>query len=194
MRNRPRGQRRGSPRSTRRVKPRAAVPVDPVGADERNRVQVADQAVLGDRQVARPPSSGGTTCPARSARSSSAISERSSSPLRHEHELSLRRRALQHLVRAASFGQRQALGHDRVDLALAEHSISTRKSSSNHSRSWGSPPTAPSRLVAVSRYFLDVIRRHPPAGRQLGPEPEVAIAAYHLITAGQSLCPSDSVE
>ena len=38
----------------RRVKARTAVPVDrPDGADERNRVQVADQAVLGDRQVAR---------------------------------------------------------------------------------------------------------------------------------------------
>ena len=36
----------------RRVEPRAAVPVDrPVGADERDGVQVADQAVLGDGQV-----------------------------------------------------------------------------------------------------------------------------------------------
>jgi hypothetical protein len=39
----------------RRVKARTAVPIDrPVGADERHGVQVADQAVLGDRQVARP--------------------------------------------------------------------------------------------------------------------------------------------
>ena len=39
----------------RRVEARAAVPVDrPVGAHERDGVQVADQAMLGDRQVARP--------------------------------------------------------------------------------------------------------------------------------------------
>jgi len=38
----------------RRVKPRAAVLVDrPVGADERDGVEVADQAVFGDGQVAR---------------------------------------------------------------------------------------------------------------------------------------------
>src|SRR5215207_7845613 len=37
-----------------------------------------------------------------------------------EHELSLRRRALEHLVRAARFGERQSLGHDRVDLARTE--------------------------------------------------------------------------
>jgi hypothetical protein len=38
----------------------------------------------------------------------------------HEHELSRRRRALEQLVRAAHFGERQALGHDRVDLAAAK--------------------------------------------------------------------------
>jgi hypothetical protein len=39
----------------RRVEARAAIPVDRrVGADERDRVQVTDQAVLGDGQVARP--------------------------------------------------------------------------------------------------------------------------------------------
>jgi hypothetical protein len=38
----------------RRVEARAAVPVDrPVGADEHDGVQVTDQAVLGDRQIAR---------------------------------------------------------------------------------------------------------------------------------------------
>ncbi len=36
-----------------RVEARTAVPVDgPVGTDERDRVQVANQTVLGDRQVA----------------------------------------------------------------------------------------------------------------------------------------------
>ena len=40
---------------TRRVETRAAVPVDrSVRPDERDRVQIADQAVLSDRQVARP--------------------------------------------------------------------------------------------------------------------------------------------
>jgi hypothetical protein len=41
-------------KDARRVESRAAVPVDrPVGADERDGVQVADQAMLGDRQVAQ---------------------------------------------------------------------------------------------------------------------------------------------
>ena len=40
---------------TRRVETRTAVPVDrPIGAHQCDGVQVADQAVLGDRQVARP--------------------------------------------------------------------------------------------------------------------------------------------
>src|SRR2546429_5172506 len=39
----------------RRVEPRAAVPVNrPVSPDERDGVQITDQAMLGDRQVARP--------------------------------------------------------------------------------------------------------------------------------------------
>jgi hypothetical protein len=39
----------------RRVESRGAVPIDrPVGADERDGVQVADQAMLGDRKVPRP--------------------------------------------------------------------------------------------------------------------------------------------
>jgi hypothetical protein len=42
------------PEHARRVEAGAAVPVDrAVGADERDRVQVADQAVLRDRQVTR---------------------------------------------------------------------------------------------------------------------------------------------
>jgi hypothetical protein len=40
--------------------------------------------------------------------------------LRHEYELSLRRRALEQLVGAPRLGERQPLGHDRMDLALAE--------------------------------------------------------------------------
>jgi hypothetical protein len=43
------------------IEPRAAIPVDrPVGADKRDSVQVADQAVLGDRQIARPRRAGST--------------------------------------------------------------------------------------------------------------------------------------
>jgi hypothetical protein len=37
-----------------------------------------------------------------------------------EHELSLRRRALEQLMGTARIGERQALGHDRADLALTE--------------------------------------------------------------------------
>jgi hypothetical protein len=40
--------------------------------------------------------------------------------LRHEDELSPRRRVLEHLVRVPRLGQRQALRHDRVDVAAAE--------------------------------------------------------------------------
>ena len=38
----------------------------------------------------------------------------------HEYELSRRRRALEQLVRSAHFGEWQALGHDRVDLATTK--------------------------------------------------------------------------
>ena len=38
----------------------------------------------------------------------------------NEYELSLCRRALEQLVSVTSLEQRQALGHDRVDLALTE--------------------------------------------------------------------------
>jgi len=40
--------------------------------------------------------------------------------LGHKHELSRRRRTLEQFVRTARFGERQALGHDRVDLATAK--------------------------------------------------------------------------
>ena len=38
----------------------------------------------------------------------------------HEHKFSLIRRALEHLVRTTSVGERQTLGHDRMDLALTQ--------------------------------------------------------------------------
>jgi hypothetical protein len=38
----------------------------------------------------------------------------------HKYELSRRRRALEQLVRSAHFGEWQALGHDRVDLATTK--------------------------------------------------------------------------
>src|SRR5436309_14993737 len=40
--------------------------------------------------------------------------------LRDQDELSLGRRALEHLVRAPRLGQRKALRHDRVDVAAAQ--------------------------------------------------------------------------
>ena len=55
------------------------------------------------------------------------------------------RRALQQLVRASRFGQRQALGHDRMDLAPRSSSSRARKSSRNHSGSRGPPPTGSAR-------------------------------------------------
>src|SRR4249919_1588053 len=50
----------------------------------------------------------------------SAMGKRRATASRHEHELALGRRALQHLVSATSLGERQALGHDRVDLVLTK--------------------------------------------------------------------------
>jgi hypothetical protein len=51
---------------------RAAVPVDrPVGADERDGVQITNQAVLGDGQVARHPYGTSTSFPVAAERSSS---------------------------------------------------------------------------------------------------------------------------
>jgi hypothetical protein len=85
-----------------RVEARAAVPIDrPVGTHERNGVQVADQAVLSDGQVARPrcaPIPGGHEPP----------SSTSTDVARHQRASS------------AHFGEWQALGHDRVDLATTK--------------------------------------------------------------------------
>ena len=69
--------------------------------------------------------------------------------LRHEHELALRRRALEQLVSAARVRQRQALGHDWVDLAttkqLEQHARSPRGTNP------GSGAPRPPRRAAVGR-------------------------------------------
>ena len=93
-----------------------------VGAHERNGVQVADQAVLSDGQVApavrAEPRRTRTALLDQHGRRTSSASVLSA--FRHEYELSRRRRALEQLVRSAHFGEWQALGHDRVDLATAK--------------------------------------------------------------------------
>jgi hypothetical protein len=108
----------------RRVEARAAVPIDlAVGAYERSGVRVADQAVLSDGQVARPrcaPSPGGHEPPSSTSTDGRASSASVLSAFGHEYELSRRRRALEQLVRSAYFGEWQALGHDRADLAPAK--------------------------------------------------------------------------
>src|SRR5439155_6440026 len=101
----------------------AAIPIDrPVGAHERNGMQVADQAVLSDGQVA-------PAVPAEPRWTRTALLDQhgrrapSASVLGafwHEYELSRRRRALEQLVRSAHFGEWQALGHDREDLVTTK--------------------------------------------------------------------------
>ena len=115
----------------RRVEARAAVPVDrPVGADERDGVQVADQAVLGDGQVARPRCATelhrtrpvATGQHGRRAPSASVLVG-----LRHEHELALRRRALEQLVRVARLGSGRRSATTGWILPSRSSSISTRE-------------------------------------------------------------------
>jgi hypothetical protein len=68
---------------------------------------------------------------------------RASVVLWHEHELSLRRGAFEHLVRAASLGERQALGHDRVDLVLTEQLEQSEEILPEPFRVAGTPPRGP---------------------------------------------------
>ena len=119
----------------RRVEPRAAVPVDrPVGADERDGVQVADQAVLGDGQVARPrcrrappdtPASSPARTSAPSATSSSAYGTSTSFPFAAELSSS------SCAWRASDSGRRSAT--TGWILPRRSSSSSARKSSWNHS-------------------------------------------------------------
>ena len=128
----------------RRVEARAAVPVDrPVGAHERDRVQVADQSVLGDRQVARPrcpPGSTGRDLPyatSAPATSSSAYGTSTSFPLSAELSSSSCAR------RASDSGRRSAT--TGWILPSRSSSSSARKSSRNQSGLRGPPPTGSAR-------------------------------------------------
>jgi hypothetical protein len=113
MRNRPHGRRRDRAEDARRVEVRAAVPMDrPVGAHSatvcRSPIRPCS-AMLRWTRTALLDQHG------RRASSASVLSA-----FWHKYELSPRRRALQQLVRSADFGEWQALGHDRVDLAAAK--------------------------------------------------------------------------
>src|SRR5712691_8270897 len=75
----------------------------------------------------------------------------------HEHELSRRRRALQQLVRAARFGEWQALGHDGVDLATAKQ-LEQREE------------VLPEPLRVAVAQLVDPVAVDPPAWREQAPE------------------------
>src|SRR6266508_1908717 len=75
----------------------------------------------------------------------------------HEHELAHRGRTLQQLVRAARFSERQALGHDRVDLATTKE-LEQREE------------VLPEPLRAAVAQLVDPVAVDPPAGREQAPE------------------------
>ncbi len=163
------------PEDTRRVETRTAVPVDrPVGAYECDSVQVADQAVLGDREVPRP--------------------RRATTSARHDPIHPASTKILRHLAtvlvrygtrtsfpvaaelssiscRAARFSERETLSHDRVDLVrtkqLDQHSEILPELIRVH-RLPADCSVPPRRLVAV---FLDGVGVHVPARRHLVPQP-----------------------
>src|SRR5262245_24329109 len=97
--------------------------------------------------------------------------------LRYEHELSLRRRALEQFVRATRIAERQALRDDRVDLALTEQleqraeilpePIRVARTSTHQKRS--ASPAEGNNLVALTQ-LLDPVGQHPSARRQPTPK------------------------
>src|SRR5262245_54629969 len=97
--------------------------------------------------------------------------------LRYEHELSLRRRALEQFVRATRIAERQALRDDRVDLALTEQleqraeilpePIRVARTSTHQKRS--ASPAEGNHLVALTQ-LLDPVGEHPSARRQPTPK------------------------
>src|SRR6266508_2974931 len=131
----------------------------------------------GDGQVARPrcpPSRSGHDLPS-STRTNSERHQRASVGLGHEHELPLRRRALKQLVRATRLTERQALGHDRVDLVLTEQleqraevlpePLRVAGTSTHGTRS---PSTYGKHLMTFAQ-LLDPVGEHPSAGREQPP-------------------------
>ena len=155
----------------RRVEARAAVPVDrPVGADERDGVQVADQAVLGDGQVARPRP---TARPALDDACAISDSCRLTARARAFPSPPSSRAARARDARRTAAGARPRPGGS---CPARSSSSSARKSSRNHSGSRGPPPTGSGRraphgkhLVAFAQ-LLDPVAGHPPAGREQAPE------------------------
>src|SRR5262249_31359923 len=76
----------------------------------------------------------------------------------HEHEFSLGGRALEQLVGAAGLGQRQALGHDRVDLVRTQQ-LEQREE------------VLPEPFLVRDGQLLGPVGDHPAAGRGPAPEP-----------------------
>src|SRR5437763_2471480 len=79
------------------------------------------------------------------------------SPSWNEHELSGRRRALQQLVRAAHFGERQALRHDRLDLAATKQPEQREE-------------VLPKPLRVAVAQLVDPVAADAPAGREQAPQ------------------------
>ncbi len=95
----------------------------PSRARQRHERRAGDQAVLSDGQGSAPavraePLWTRTALLDQHGRRASSASVLSD--FWHEYELSRRRRALEQLVRSTHFGEWQALGHDRVDLATTK--------------------------------------------------------------------------
>src|SRR5213596_3747316 len=90
----------------------------------------------------------------------------------HEHELSRGCRTLQQLVRAARFSERQALGHDRLDLATTKQ-LEQREE------------VLPEPLRVAVAQLVDPVAVDPPAGREQAPEkhapgPRVPLSTAYL--------------
>src|SRR5262249_11796551 len=76
----------------------------------------------------------------------------------HAHEFSLVGRALEQIGGAAGLGQRQALGHDRVDLVRTQQ-LEQREE------------VLPEPFLVRDAQLLDPVGDHPAAGREQAPEP-----------------------
>src|SRR5215510_2486776 len=84
----------------------------------------------------------------------------------HEHELSLRCRTLQQLVRTTSVGQRQALCDDRVDPVCAKQFEQRLKILPEPVRVAGLPAHCAGSSLSSVAELLDLVGEHPPTGRE----------------------------